>query len=120
MLVGASAPVWSRGTRHLLIPPFLSRSCISNSMPGMIQVVLIDCSRFLPGSVYLAAFYKLGPLRPPVRRKEGRFVVAESPALGNRKDTAEDKVDVLFGPLTVDSSTRTDFGPGFDMSVSSG
>lgn len=50
---------------------------------------------------------------------EGKFVVAESPALGNRKDTAEDKVDILFGPLT-DSSTRTDCGPGFDISVSSG
>ncbi|CAM9282771.1 unnamed protein product, partial [Laminaria digitata] len=84
------------------------------------EVVLVDCSRFLPGSVYLAAFYKLGPLRPPVWLKEGRLAVAESPALGHRKDTAEDKVGMLFGPLTVDSSTRADFGAGSDMSVSSG
>ena len=80
----------------------------------------MDCSRFLPGSVYLAAFYKLGPLRPPVRRKEGRIAVAESPVLENRKDIAEDKVDVLFAPPTVDSSTRGDFCAGSDMSVSSG
>ena len=80
----------------------------------------MDCSRFLPGSVYLAAFYKLGPLRPPVRRKEARGSITDPSALASRKDTVEDKIDVLFGPLTVDSSTRADFGAGSDISVSSG
>eukprot|EP00904_Undaria_pinnatifida_P003680 jgi/Undpi1/13312/HiC_scaffold_8.g02973.m1 len=84
------------------------------------EVVLVDCSRFLPGSVYLAAFYKLGPLRPPVRRKEARGSITDPSALASRKDTVEDKIDVLFGPLTVDSSTRADFGAGSDISVSSG
>lgn len=118
--LSAPPPFSRRGTRHLLIPPSLPPFPIrafptTTLVPGMRQVVLVDCSRFLPGSVYLAAFYKLGPLRPPVRRNEGRFAVAEPTALGNRKDTGEDKIDKLFEPLTVDSSTRADFGAGSDM-----
>lgn len=77
-------------------------------------MTLVDCSRYLPGSIKLATFYKLGPLQAPAWAEGIGDVLAGKDAT----DLPEEKADSLFSPLPMD--LKEDFAVGSDASISSG
>ncbi|CAM9093821.1 unnamed protein product [Ectocarpus fasciculatus] len=81
--------------------------------PKFDKVFLLDCTGFLPGSPFLAAFYKLGPVRQPAAH--GQSTVT-SPFSSGERDRRQEKGEQ---PYFVHYSGPGP-GPGSDTSVSSG
>ncbi|CAM9283265.1 unnamed protein product, partial [Hapterophycus canaliculatus] len=83
--------------------------------PKFNKICLVDCAGFLPGSPFLAAFYKLGPVRQPA-------VQGGSPSSyripGGEKDPLQGKSEQHFGLILPDMKDYS--GGGSDTSVSSG
>ncbi|CAN0420441.1 unnamed protein product, partial [Ectocarpus sp. 12 AP-2014] len=76
--------------------------------PKFDKVFLLDCTGFLPGSPFLAAFYKLGPVRQASAHVQSTVT---SPFSSGDRDRRQEKGEQPFVHYS---------GPGSDTSLSSG
>ncbi|CAM9739944.1 unnamed protein product [Scytosiphon promiscuus] len=83
--------------------------------PKFNQICLVDCTSFLPGSPFLAAFYKLGPVRQSAARDGSTSSHRISRA---EKNPRHGKSEQYFGLVLPDMKDHS--GGGSDTSVSSG